>query len=159
MMLMAKAQSSAWTPVLVEPALLETYWRHGNYWPTYGWPPVCRWFDRFDGSRPGMFNLGVAYFSTNREQQQAVFFNNGRHRARWLLESKAREVVVALANENINAAVEVGLVIRVLQQREVFDLGFELDAGAMLHRAEPGHTCAWCDFPVPGNPTGHPVGA
>jgi hypothetical protein len=106
MMLMAKAQSAAWTPVLVEPSLLETYWRNGNYWPTYGWPPECDWFDRFDGSRPGMFNLGVAYFSMNR-----VVFTNGRHRARWLLESKAREVVVALANENIDAAVEVGLVI------------------------------------------------
>jgi hypothetical protein len=148
MQLMVKVQSPAWTPVLVDTDALETYWRrHADYLPGNGLRPKCDWFDRFEHSRPTMFKLSVAYFAENRHGQPCVHFNNGRHRARWLLENNVRDVVLALASETVDAAVEACLVRRVFQQGELFDLGFEVPANAMAHRGEPGDMCT-CGFIV-----------
>ncbi len=126
MILLVSVQSAAWIPVIVERERLEYYWqRDSDYYPIYGYLPHESWFPRFDGNIPVAFRPGVAYFSkNNREGILKVHFNNGRHRTRWLLEQQAAEIVIALAPEGISEARKCGLVHKILENRDTFNLGF-----------------------------------
>lgn len=109
--------------------MLEHYWKLDgqDYYPQYGLPPHHSWFGESESGVQVSFSPGVGYFGNNtKDGALKMHFSGGRHRTRWLLESCASEVVIAVSAECVPAAVSAHLARKVLQVGSSFSLGFKI---------------------------------
>ncbi|MYM33712.1 hypothetical protein GTP38_05085 [Duganella sp. FT94W] len=100
--------------VWVDSKILEKMWSlNSAYYIRISNPePKDEWFSHAN-STDDRYGIIVPIISLETvEQRDSIFFTNGRHRTRWLIDSGFSEIVVAMGSSQIPKAMSLGLVTR-----------------------------------------------
>lgn len=101
------------TIILSPRSVVEKLWSaHVDYYPNYPYPPAYNWF-KYEFGMPSVFIAGGAHCD-ERDGGHVLYFNNGRHRTRWLFNTQLDNIPIGIHPDRLPIFQEAGLVARIL---------------------------------------------
>lgn len=118
-----QANRDSYPPYLVRADVLENLWRRTPlYVGQWEGEPKRTWF-HYEWTRESMGTKKIAFLTADvsigfDEGGHFINFVNGRHRTRWLLQSRLELIPVGLYGEHIDLAEKLGLFVRTVSMED-----------------------------------------